>query len=61
MVKSDRNFKDYEKMVDKIMEVPKRKESILTEVTETSNLEEMELELEVFQRDLMNGEKLSPI
>lgn len=61
MVKYDINFKDYEKMVDKIVEVPKRKESTLTEVTETSGLEEMEQELEIFQRDLMNGEKLSPI
>ena len=61
MVKYEINSKDYEKMVDKIVEIPKRKESILTEVTETSGMEEMEQELEIFQRDLMNGEKLSPI
>jgi hypothetical protein len=61
MSKIEKNFKNYEKMVDGIVEMPRRKESIVTEVTETSNLEEMKLELEVFQRELMNGEKLSPI
>jgi hypothetical protein len=61
MIREKRCYKNYDEMVDKIMELPRRKESILTEVTETSHIEDMEHELEIFQREFLKGERLSPI
>lgn len=61
MLREKRCYKNYGEMVNRIMEMPRRKESILTEVTETSHIEDMEHELEVFQREFFKGERLSPI
>ena len=54
--------KNYKEMIDLLMEMPRRKESIMSEqLTETSQIENMDFELNVFQNDLLKGEKLSPI
>ena len=54
--------KNYREMIDFLMEIPRRKESMMSEqLTETSQFENMDMQLKLFQNELLNGEKLSPI
>ena len=54
--------KNYKDMIELLMEMPRRKESIMSEqLTETSQVENMDMELTNFQNELLKGEKLSPI
>ncbi|OMJ88974.1 hypothetical protein SteCoe_8986 [Stentor coeruleus] len=54
--------KNYQKIIDTLMEIPKKKEKIIYgEPDNTSSIEILEEELTSFQSDLLKGEKLSPI
>lgn len=62
MLNKKNSFRNYKLMIESLMEVPKRKKSILSEqLSETTQNEDMEIELQNFQKNLLNGEKLSPI
>lgn len=62
MLSRKKHGKNYKKMIDFLMEMPKRKESVLSEqLTEPSQVDDMELQLKNFQDDLLDGERLSPI
>ena len=62
MLSRRRSSKNYREMIDLLMEMPRRKESMMSEqLTETSQLETMDIQLKNFQNELLDGEKLSPI
>lgn len=55
-------YKDYDDMVNELMEMPKRKESLFSEgKSDMSTIGDMEMELEAFELEVLGGEKFQPI